>query len=62
MLIHKHHRFWFCMYNKDEGNVLARDEGKPVPDAKNVSVRVPRSWEGTPPHTEVCVGEELVAQ
>ena len=39
--------------------MLGRDAGKSVRDDKNVSVRVPRSWEGTPPGMEVCVGEEL---
>ena len=39
--------------------MLGRDEGKPVPDAKNISVRVPRSWEGTPPGGEVCIGEVM---
>ena len=35
--------------------------GKPVPDANNVSVRTPTSWEGTPPGMEVCIGEELAS-
>lgn len=46
---------------EDGESVLRRDEGKPVPDAKNVSMGVPRSCEGMSPGTEVCIGEELAS-
>ena len=40
-------------------SVLERDEGKPVPDAKNSSVQASWSWEGVPSCMEVCIGEKF---